>query len=315
MTKGLCGVETGINRLETEQVNQNSKNIDCMDTADILRVINNEDKTVAYAVEKVMPEIAELVDQVHERMLRGGRVIYIGAGTSGRLGVLDASECPPTYGVDPSLIQGMIAGGFQALLKAQEGAEDSLDLARSDLQKAALTPEDTVIGLAASGRTPYVIGGLEYANKVGAYTGAISCVHNAEISKHAQSKIEAVVGPEVITGSTRMKAGTAQKMILNMISTSLMVKYGKVYGNLMVDVQPTNEKLVERAKRIISSSSGCSYEAAAKFLEESGSNVKIAICMAISGATREECGIILEKNNGNISKAIRTLKAEKSPAV
>lgn len=308
-------METGINRLETEQVNQNSKNIDCMDTADILRVINNEDKTVAYAVEKVMPEIAGLVDRVHERMLRGGRVIYIGAGTSGRLGVLDASECPPTYGVDPSLIQGMIAGGFQALLKAQEGAEDSLDLARSDLQKAALTPEDTVIGLAASGRTPYVIGGLEYANKVGAYTGAISCVHNAEISKHAQSKIEAVVGPEVITGSTRMKAGTAQKMILNMISTSLMVKYGKVYGNLMVDVQPTNEKLVERAKRIISSSSGCSYEAAAKFLEESGSNVKIAICMAISGATREECGIILEKNHGNISKAIRTLKAEKSPAV
>ncbi|XOQ47730.1 MAG: N-acetylmuramic acid 6-phosphate etherase [Eubacteriales bacterium] len=304
-----------LNELDTESVNPKSKNIDTMDTMDILNIINEEDKTVAYAVEKTLPDIAVLIDAVYPRMLKGGRVIYIGAGTSGRLGVLDASECPPTYGVDPSLIQGMIAGGFGALLKAKEGAEDDLALARLDLEKISLTADDTVIGLAASGRTPYVIGGLDYANEIGAYTGAISCVNNAEISKHAKAKIEAVVGPEVITGSTRMKAGTAQKMILNMISTSLMIKYGKVYGNLMVDVQPTNEKLVERAKRIIASSSGCSYEEAADFLEKSGSNVKIAICMALTGLSREDCDIILKRNQNNISRAIRSLKEGSSETV
>ncbi|NLG93379.1 MAG: N-acetylmuramic acid 6-phosphate etherase [Clostridiales bacterium] len=304
-----------LNELDTESVNPKSKNIDTMNTMDILNIINEEDKTVAYAVEKTLPDIAVLIDAVYPRMLKGGRVIYIGAGTSGRLGVLDASECPPTYGVDPSLIQGMIAGGFGALLKAKEGAEDDLALARLDLEKISLTADDTVIGLAASGRTPYVIGGLDYANEIGAYTGAISCVNNAEISKHAKAKIEAVVGPEVITGSTRMKAGTAQKMILNMISTSLMIKYGKVYGNFMVDVQPTNEKLVERAKRIIASSSGCSYEEAADFLEKSGSNVKIAICMALPGLSREDCDIILKRNQNNISRAIRSLKEGSSETV
>ncbi|QEY35080.1 N-acetylmuramic acid 6-phosphate etherase [Caproiciproducens galactitolivorans] len=304
-----------LNELDTESVNPKSKNIDTMDTMGILNIINEEDKTVAYAVEKTLPDIALLIDAVYPRMLKGGRVIYIGAGTSGRLGVLDASECPPTYGVDASLIQGMIAGGFGALLKAKEGAEDDPALARLDLEKILLTADDTVIGLAASGRTPYVIGGLDYANEVGAYTGAISCVNHAEISRHAKAKIEAVVGPEVITGSTRMKAGTAQKMILNMISTSLMIKYGKVYGNLMVDVQPTNEKLVERAKRIIASSSGCSYEDAAGFLEKSGSNVKIAICMALTGLSRENCDIILKRNQNNISRAIRSLKEGSSETV
>lgn len=294
--------------LETEQVNPNSQNIDIMDTIDILNIINREDQTVALAVKKVLPQIAELVDHIHERMMRGGRVIYIGAGTSGRLGVLDASECPPTYGVGASLVQGIIAGGFSALLKAKEGAEDSLELARHDLENIGLTPNDTVIGLAASGRTPYVIGGLDYANEIGAYTGAVSCVYHAKISEHAKAKIEAVVGPEVITGSTRMKAGTAQKMILNMISTALMIKYGKVYKNLMVDVQPTNEKLVERAKHIIMSSSGCSYEEAADYLEQSGSNVKIAICMAITKLSKSDCDIILKKAQGNISKAIRSLR-------
>jgi N-acetylmuramic acid 6-phosphate etherase len=294
--------------LETEQVNPNSQNIDMMDTVHMLQVINREDQTVALAVKKVLPEIAELVDRVHERMMRGGRVVYIGAGTSGRLGVLDASECPPTYGVDASLIQGIIAGGFTALLKAKEGAEDDPVLARHDLGKIRLTSDDTVIGLAASGRTPYVIGGLDYAGEVGAYTGAVSCVHRAEISEHAEAKIEAVVGPEVITGSTRMKAGTAQKMILNMISTALMVKYGKVYKNLMVDVQPTNEKLVERAKHIIMSSSRCSYDEAVDYLEQSGSNVKIAICMAITKLSKSDCDIILKKAQGNISKAIRFLR-------
>jgi N-acetylmuramic acid 6-phosphate etherase len=301
-------MEVNLNALDTEQINLNSQNIDRMETPDILRVINREDQTVALAVEKILPAVAELIDHIYELMLRGGRVIYIGAGTSGRLGVLDSSECPPTYGVDASLIQGIIAGGFGALIKAKEGAEDDPELARKDLIQVGLTRNDTVIGLAASGRTPYVIGGLDYANEIGAYTGAISCVHNAEISEHAEIGIEAVVGPEVVTGSTRMKAGTAQKMILNMISTSLMIKCGKVYRNLMVDVQPTNEKLVERAKRIIVSSSGCSYGEAEDFLQKSGSNVKIAICMALTGLSCMECDIILSSNNGNIAMAIRSLK-------
>lgn len=298
--------------LETEQVNPSSQNIDIMDTIHMLHIINQEDQTVALVVKNVLPEIAELIDHIHERMMRGGRVIYIGAGTSGRLGVLDASECPPTYGVDASLIQGIIAGGFSALLKAKEGAEDDPELARHDLENIRLTSNDTVIGLAASGRTPYVIGGLDYASEIGAYTGAVSCVHSAKISEHAKAKIEAVVGPEVITGSTRMKAGTAQKMILNMISTTLMIKYGKVYKNLMVDVQPTNEKLVERAKHIIMSSSRCSYEEAANYLEQSGCNVKIAICMAITGLSQSDCDIILKRAQGNISKAIRSLKEDGS---
>lgn len=296
-----------LNALDTEQVNQKSKNIDVMSTMEMLQVINSEDKEVAIAVEKVLPSVQELVDAAHERMMKGGRVIYIGAGTSGRLGVLDASECPPTFGVDSSLVQGIIAGGYGALLKAKEGAEDDLTLARRDLTEIDLNETDTVIGLAASGRTPYVIGGLDYAKEIGAYTGAISCVHDAEISDHAQSKIEVLVGPEVITGSTRMKSGTAQKLILNMISTSLMIQYGKVYKNLMVDVQPTNEKLVERAKRIIMSSSGCSYDEAAKYLAESGEDVKVAISMAITDLTRIECETILNNNLRNISKAIHSL--------
>ncbi|MEG0541557.1 MAG: N-acetylmuramic acid 6-phosphate etherase, partial [Angelakisella sp.] len=225
-----------LNVLETEQRNQATLDIDTMSTIEVLHVINQEDQSVALSVSKVLPSIANLIDEAYERMKRGGRIIYIGAGTSGRLGVLDASECPPTYGVEPTVVQGIIAGGFGALLKAKEGAEDDLLLAQSDLKSLNLNENDTVIGLAASGRTPYVIGGLRYANEVGAYTAAISCVNNAKISAHARTKIEAVVGPEVITGSTRMKAGTAQKLILNMVSTSLMIKYGKVYKNLMIDV-------------------------------------------------------------------------------
>lgn len=306
-------MEIKLNALETEQVNPNSRNIDQMDTLGMLQVINREDQSVAAAVQKVLPQIAQMVDCIHARMMKGGRVIYIGAGTSGRLGVLDASECPPTYGVDSTLIQGIIAGGYSALLKAKEGAEDNLQLAGKDLEAAGLTSQDTVIGLAASGRTPYVIGGLDYAAKIGAYTGAVSCVSNAEISKHAKAKIEVIVGPEVVTGSTRMKAGTAQKMILNMISTSLMIQYGKVYGNLMVDVQPTNEKLVERAKRIIMASSSCSYEEAAEYLEQSGNHVKIAICMALTKLSKKDCDIILTKAQGNISQAIHSLKEQKLP--
>lgn len=301
-------MEINLNALDTEQRNENSMNIDMMDTMDMLRVINEEDRKVAAAVGEVLPEVAALVDEIHRRMMQGGRLVYIGAGTSGRLGVLDASECPPTYGVEPSLVQGIIAGGFGALLKAKEGAEDDTELARADLKEISLNQNDTVIGLAASGRTPYVVGGLDYAREIGAYTGAVSCVRGAEISAHADSKIEVLVGPEVVTGSTRMKSGTAQKLILNMISTTVMIKYGKVYKNLMVDVQPTNQKLVERAKRIIAQSSGCSHDEAAKYLADSGNNVKIAICMALTGLSCTECERILKQNDGNISCAIRSLK-------
>ncbi|MCY1713408.1 N-acetylmuramic acid 6-phosphate etherase [Caproiciproducens galactitolivorans] len=303
-----------LDTLDTEKINADTKEIDRMNTIEILQTINKEDKSVAYAVEKVIPSVGELIDEAFKRLQKGGRVIYVGAGTSGRLGVLDASECPPTYGIDPEMIQGLIAGGFDALIKAKEGAEDDAGLGREDLKNIHLTEKDTVIGLAASGRTPYVVGALDYANETGAFTGAISCVRGAEISRHAKVGIEAVVGPEVITGSTRMKAGTAQKMILNMISTSLMIMYGKVYHNLMVDVQATNAKLVERAKRIIELSSGCDKENAEKYWEASGLNVKIAICMAITGLSREDCEALLNRNGGNISRAIHSLKEHQPDA-
>lgn len=296
-----------LNKLDTEQVNEASVNIDTMPTIEILKTINNEDKKVALAVEKTLPEIEKLVDEAHERMMKGGRVIYIGAGTSGRLGVLDASECPPTYGVSAELIQGIIAGGFEALLKAKEGAEDDMELAKADLKAIHLNENDTVIGLAASGRTPYVIGGLEYAKSIHALTGAISCVRNAEISSHAQFAIEAITGAEAITGSTRMKAGTAQKMILNMISTALMIQYGKVFHNLMVDVQPTNAKLIVRATNIVASASGCTIEDAKQYLTQANNNVKLAICIAITGSDVTTCNNILNKNEGNVSKAIHNL--------
>lgn len=302
-------MEIKLDTLDTEKINENSTNIDIMDTKNILTTINNEDKKIAYAVENVIPFIENLIDLSYQKMLLGGRIIYIGAGTSGRLGVLDASECPPTYGVDPSLVQGLIAGGYNALLKAKEGAEDSLTLAKEDLININLNKNDTVIGLAASGRTPYVIGGLDYAHEIGALTGAISCVHSSEIGKHADVSIEVIVGPEVVTGSTRMKAGSAQKMILNMISTSLMIKFGKVYHNLMVDVQPTNEKLIERAKNIIATTGKCTINEASKYLIESDYNVKVAICMALTKESRQVCEEILNKENGNISKAIRNIKS------
>lgn len=297
-----------IQKLSTEQRNPNTMQIDRLDTAGILTAINREDKQVPLAVEAVIPQITKLVDEAHERMMKGGRVIYIGAGTSGRLGVLDASECPPTYGVEPALIQGLIAGGFPALLTAQEGAEDSLELAQTDLENISLSNLDTVIGLAASGRTPYVIGGLKYARSAGAYTGSISCVAGAAISAYADAPIEAVTGPEPVTGSTRMKAGTAQKLILNMISTSLMVKYGKVYQNLMVDVQPTNEKLIKRAEQIVADAAGCSLEKASECLKQSNLQVKIAICMALSGLSKAQCEETLLQNRGNVSSTIRQMK-------
>ena len=245
MSEG-SGMMIDLIKLDTEKNNHRTIDIDAVSTEEILRKINNEDKTIASIVEESIEDISSLVEQIVTRMKVGGRLFYIGAGTSGRLGVLDAAECPPTYGVDKGLVVGIMAGGDNAMFTAQEGAEDSLELAAKDLAYYNLSEKDSVIGLAASGRTPYVLGGLRYARQVGALTGTISCVKNAEISEAADYPIEAVTGAEAIMGSTRMKAGTAQKLILNMISTSVMIKLGKVYKNYMVDVKQTNKKLVVR---------------------------------------------------------------------
>ena len=272
-----------LNNLDTEQSNPDSLHIDEMSTIDILTTINNEDQKVAFAVKDVLPQISDAVDCIYQQMNQGGRLIYIGAGTSGRLGVLDASECPPTYGIDPRLVQGLIAGGNIALTTAIEGAEDSQELAVEDLKNIHLTDKDVVCGIAASGRTPYVIGGLQYARTLGCQTVSICCVHNGKISKYSHYPIEVITGAEVVTGSTRMKAGTAQKLVLNMLSTSVMIKRGKVYKNLMVDVQPTNEKLKIRAVNIVSQSLDCSEEESIALLTKCHHNVKIAILSGLTG--------------------------------
>lgn len=294
-----------LNQLDTEQSNPNSLHIDEMSTMDILTTINNEDQKVAFAVKEAIPQISIAVDCIYDQMCKGGRLIYIGAGTSGRLGVLDASECPPTYGIDPSLIQGLIAGGNEALSTAIEGAEDSQEQAIEDLKNIHLTDKDVVCGIAASGRTPYVISGLQYAHTIGSETVSICCVHNGEVSQYAHYPIEVITGAEVVTGSTRMKAGTAQKLILNMISTSVMIKRGKVYKNLMVDVQPTNEKLKIRAVNILSQSLDCSEEEARTLLTKCHYNVKIAILSGLTGKDEKECEEALLKNNGNINKTVK----------
>lgn len=294
--------------LMTEQQNMNTLHIDEMDTIEILNTINQEDKNVALAVRNELVAISKAVDAIYKKVARGGRLIYIGAGTSGRLGVLDASECPPTYGVSPTLVQGIIAGGTDALLNAIEGAEDSQELAKEDLEKIELTEHDVVCGLAASGRTAYVIGGIKYANLIGATTLSICCVSKGLISNFAQYPIEVKVGPEVITGSTRMKAGTAQKMVLNMLSTSVMIKLGKVYGNLMIDVQPTNEKLKKRAIGIVEKCTGLASIEAKKLLESTGYDVKCAILMEKTKLDFESCRNLLLKYQNNVTKVIRQYK-------
>lgn len=300
-------MEINLQRLDTEKVNENSKNIDNVSTLEMISIINNEDKKIALAVEKVLPCIANVIDETYERIKDGGRLIYVGAGTSGRLGILDASECPPTYGVDFELVQGIIAGGKEAIFKAKEGAEDSKELSVKDLKSINLTEKDMIIGLAASGRTPYVIGGLEYANSIGAGTGSISCVQDSEISKIAQFPIEILVGAEVITGSTRMKSGTAQKMVLNMISTGAMIKLGKVYGNLMIDVKATNAKLVERAKGIIMQCTGVEKDVAERFMKITDNDVRLSIFMILSGLDKENSIRILNENKNNIKKALEII--------
>lgn len=293
-----------LNKLVTEKRNEKTVDIDKVSTVEMVRLINNEDKLVAGAIEKEIPAIAEAIDKITQSIDMGGRLIYCGAGTSGRLGILDASECPPTYGVSPELVQGIIAGGIEAIFKAKEGAEDSKELCVEDLKKINLSKNDTLVGLAASGRTPYVIGGLNYANEIGATTVAVTCNPDSDLAKVAQISIAPVVGPEVITGSTRMKAGTAQKMVLNMLSTGSMIKTGKVYGNLMVDVRATNEKLVERAKRIVIEATGVEREKAEEVLKETNYDVKLSILMIMAKVSKEEAKELLEKSKGHITKAI-----------
>ncbi|WP_283715977.1 N-acetylmuramic acid 6-phosphate etherase [Clostridium perfringens] len=301
-------MEINLNGLVTENRNINTMDIDKISTVEMLEKINNEDKNVPLAVKKEIPQIAELIEKAVERMRKGGRIIYIGAGTSGRLGVLDASECPPTYGVEPELVQGVIAGGEEAMFKAKEGAEDSEELAVLDLKERNLNKNDIVIGIAASGRTPYVIGALKFAKENGALTASISCNKNSPIAKEADIEIAPVVGAEVVTGSTRMKSGTAQKLVLNMISTGVMIKLGKVYENLMVDVKATNAKLVERSKKIVMEATGVSREEAENKLNDTGFDVKLSIFIILSGLNKSEAKEILEKNNGYIAKALQEIK-------
>ncbi|MDN3019564.1 N-acetylmuramic acid 6-phosphate etherase [Paenibacillus sp. BSR1-1] len=291
--------------LTTESRNEQSMQIDTANPFDILRIMNEQDQLVALAVKEVLPEVEAAVQFVVASFKKGGRLIYMGAGTSGRLGVLDAVECPPTFSTDPEMVRGLIAGGEGAFLKAVEGAEDQPELGERDLKELGLTKDDTVIGIAASGRTPYVIGALCYARSLGAKTVALSCNQNAAISKEADQAIEVIVGPEVLTGSTRLKSGTAHKMILNMISTSSMILLGKAYENLMVDVHVSNQKLKERAIGIIRKITGVSYETASETLEQADLQVKTAIVMIKTNTTKQEAEQLLIKANGYVKKAIQ----------
>lgn len=294
--------KVSIENLTTERQNPQTLHLDELSIREACRLMNEEDAQVAKAVGEELPSIEKVIEKVIETFRKGGRLIYIGAGTSGRLGVLDAAECVPTFGVEPTMVVGLIAGGQKAMLTAVEGAEDSLDLAEEELRQIQLTKNDVVIGIAASGRTPYVIGGLRYAQDVGAVTCSLSCNKEALISKESQLAIEVDCGPEFLTGSTRLKAGTAQKLILNMISTISMIGIGKVYGNLMVDVQSTNQKLVERAKRIIMSATEVSYEIAEEFYERADHNVKVAIVMILTGSSRKKALEKLQAADGFIRK-------------
>ena len=299
-----------LNKLQTELRNEESQGIETKSTGQIISIINSEDQKVAYAVRESLRDIEKAVDIIYEKVLNGGRLIYIGAGTSGRLGVLDASECPPTYGVSYDLIQGIIAGGDRALRFAAEGAEDDEEAIKDDLKKINFSDKDVLMGIAASGRTPYVVSGLKYANEIGATTVSMSNVKNSLLSQNAQYPIEVIVGPEIVTGSSRMKAGTSQKMVLNMITTTLMIKLGKIYNGYMVDVRPSNEKLVNRSINIISSTTGISKEDAKKYLEKSGMDVKLAIIMSLGQIEKDVAEKLLQENGGNVALVIRNLKEE-----
>ena len=293
-----------LENLTTERRNETTFGLDEMSVAQAVKLMNQEDHKVPDAVAEQLPQIEKVVSATIASFKKGGRLIYMGAGTSGRLGVLDAAECVPTFGVEPEMVVGLIAGGEQAMTVAVEGAEDDAELGAQDLKDLQLTAKDMVIGIAASGRTPYVIGGLDYARSIAASTGTVACNKDAAISKHAELPIEVDCGPEFLTGSTRLKSGTAQKLILNMISTISMIGIGKVYNNLMVDVKPTNEKLVERSKRIIMQATDADYETAARYFDEAAQNVKLAIVMILTDSTKEEAAEKLIQADGFVKKTI-----------
>lgn len=292
-----------LENLLTESRNAASASIDRLPTAEMLAVMNAADSEVPGAVANVIPDIAHAVDEITNRLQNGGRLFYIGAGTSGRLGVLDASECPPTFNASPSLVQGIIAGGDRALRTSVEKAEDDPERGKADLRERDFNGGDALVGIAASGRTPYVLGAIEYARSLGALTIGLSCSPGSELSRTAEIAITPAPGPEIITGSTRMRAGTATKLVLNMISTGVMIRLGYVYGNLMVNVQPTNEKLIDRGRRIISALTELSYAESAVLLERAGA-VRTAVLMHKLGVTREEAERRLQEAKGRLREAL-----------
>ena len=294
-----------LKKIATEQRNPDTMNIDALSTLDMVKLINREDHKVAQAVGQVTDKIAQAVDVIADRLSRGGRLIYCGAGTSGRLGVLDAVECPPTYSTEPEMVQGLIAGGYPAIFKAVEGAEDSKELGVQDLKNIAFSAGDVLVGIAASGRTPYVLGAMEYAKELGAVTVSVTCCPGSALDAFADIGIAPAPGPEVVTGSTRMKSGTAQKMVLNMLSTGAMIKLGKVYGNLMVDVKPSNEKLIRRCVTIVCTATDCDEATAVAALEDCDYRPKTAIVMILCGLDAAQAQGKLQKADGRIAGVLK----------
>ena len=293
-----------LQKIATEQRNPNTTHIDTLSTLEMVRLINQEDQKVALAVAQVAPEIARAIDVITRQLSQGGRLFYAGCCTSGRLGILDAVECPPTYSTDPELVQAIIAGGYPAIFRAVEGAEDDFDLGRRDLQERGFASQDVLVGLAASGRTPYVLGAMRYARELGSAVIAVTCCPGSEVDRMADIGIAPTPGPEVITGSTRMKSGTAQKMVLNMLSTGTMIKLGKVYGNLMVDVKPSNEKLIRRCVTIVREAVGCEEDQAVAALEACGYRPKVAIVMLLKKIDAEQARELLEQAQGRIARVV-----------
>jgi N-acetylmuramic acid 6-phosphate etherase len=293
----------------TEQENPRTANLSSSSTLDIARLMNEEDARVAEAVRQVLPQVARAVDQIVQRIEAGGHLFYLGTGTSGRLGVLDASECPPTFGVSPDLVQAIIAGGYEACYRAVEASEDDAAAGTRDLDQRGFRKEDALVGIAASGRTPYTVGAVEYARRLGALTIAVTCVPGSAIAQAAEIPIVPVVGPEVIAGSTRLKAGTAQKLILNMLSTATMIRLGYVTGNRMTNVQTRNTKLRERAIRILQTEAGVNEEQAQTVLDAAGGQLPVALVMSRSGRSKEEAAAALEGSQGVITKAIESLRS------
>lgn len=301
-------MRVNLSSLMTEQLNSRSQNIDQLSTREMITLMNEEDRTVADAIQKILPQVEIAIEMIYKALKNNGRLFYIGAGTSGRLGIIDASECPPTFCTPPEMVQAIIAGGERAIFTAVEGAEDNEELGCEDLRQRQLTTADIVVGIAASGRTPYVVGALKYAASIGAATIALSCNENAIISEIADNHIEVIVGPEVLTGSTRLKSATAQKMILNMLTTVTMMKLGKVYRNFMIDLNASNRKLIERARNMVMNITGVNYEEAEKILNLTNQKVKPAIVMIKGEVTLEEANQYILDADGFVHKAIQKAK-------